>query len=246
MTNIKIAIVNESTVLSDADVRKALPDLQTQIHRDFAPAWGIDADLQFIDPGQKIPNGAWVVGIFDTSDQANALGYHDVTNDGLPVGKVFAKSDLDAHLSWTVTASHELLEMLADPDINLTVFTLNEFNSARLIAYEVCDPCEADADGYKIGHTLVSDFVFPSWFETFRAPGTQFDFQKLIKKPLELRPGGYISFNDISSGVAWQQIEERAGESAVPLRPRVGSRRERRRTSRTLWYRSTATRRNRE
>src|SRR6185369_2497284 len=150
-----------STVLSDADVRKALPDLQTQIHRDFAPAWGIDADLQFIDPGQKIPNGAWVVGIFDTSDQANALGYHDVTNDGLPVGKVFAKSDLDAHLSWTVTASHELLEMLADPDINLTVFTLNEFNSARLIAYEVCDPCEADADGYKIGHTLVSDFVFP-------------------------------------------------------------------------------------
>jgi hypothetical protein len=84
--------------------------------------------------------------------------------------------------------------MLADPDINLTVFTLNEFNSARLIAYEVCDPCEADADGYKIGQTLLSDFVFPSWLETFCAPGTQFDFQKLIKKPLELRPGGYISF----------------------------------------------------
>src|SRR5436309_8518800 len=85
MTNIKIAIVNESTVLSDAVVKKALPDLQTQIDRDFAPAWGIDADLQFIDPAQKIPPGVWVVGIFDTSDQANALGYHDVTDEGLPI-----------------------------------------------------------------------------------------------------------------------------------------------------------------
>ena len=30
--------------------------------------------------------------VLDTSDQAGALGYHDVTPQGLPLGKVFAKT----------------------------------------------------------------------------------------------------------------------------------------------------------
>jgi hypothetical protein len=98
MTNIKIAIVNESTVLSDADVKKALPDLQTQIHRDFAPAWGIDADLLLIDPAKKIPDGVWVVGIFDTSDQANALGYHDVTSEDCRSEKS-SRNPISTHIS---------------------------------------------------------------------------------------------------------------------------------------------------
>src|SRR5262249_5294360 len=42
MANIKVAFVNESTVLKDADVAAAIPVLQTQVNRDFAPAWGID------------------------------------------------------------------------------------------------------------------------------------------------------------------------------------------------------------
>src|SRR5881628_1678171 len=102
MANIKVAVINASTVLKDSQVQAAIPDLQTQIHRDFAPAWGVDADLLFIEPGKKPPAGAWWVGIFDTSDQADALGYHDISDEGLPLGKIFAKSDLDSGSSWTV------------------------------------------------------------------------------------------------------------------------------------------------
>ena len=239
MANVKIAIINQSTVLTDAAVVAAIPDLQTQIHRDFAPAWGVDADLQFVPGGQKPPAGAWWVVIFDTSDEPDALGYHDVTNEGLPLGKIFAKSDLDNKSSWTVTTSHEILEMLGDPDINLTVFVQKEGGGARLISYEVCDPCEADSDGYKIGKTLVSDFVFPSWFEQFRKAGTQFDYRNLIKSPLELRPEGYMAFNDIIDGVGWQQIDAKTRGRSTPLRPRLGSRRDRRRVRRDLWMRST-------
>ena len=54
----------------------------------------------------------------DDSDQAGALGYHDLTSAGLPMGKVFARTDLQNNLSWTVTVSHELLEILGDPMIN--------------------------------------------------------------------------------------------------------------------------------
>jgi len=44
MANIRIAVINASTVLTDDEVQAAVPALQTQVHRDFAPIWGIDAE----------------------------------------------------------------------------------------------------------------------------------------------------------------------------------------------------------
>ena len=80
--------------------------------------------------------------MLDDSDQANALGYHDLTSEGLPIGKAFAASDLKAGTSWTVTARHELLERLGDPNINLTVFVQNSNSAGILYAYEVCAPAK--------------------------------------------------------------------------------------------------------
>jgi hypothetical protein len=45
MANIQVAVINTSTVLTDDQVQAAVPALQIQVHRDFAPVWGIDADL---------------------------------------------------------------------------------------------------------------------------------------------------------------------------------------------------------
>lgn len=238
MANIKIAIINGSTVLTDEQVKKALPALQTQVTRDFAPAWGIDADLEFIPKGKKLPAKYWWLVMLDNSDQAGALGYHDVTKDGLPLGKVFVKSDLQYGLQWTVTASHELLEMLGDPDINLTAFVQHSNTSGRLYAYEVCDACEDDSFGYKIGNVLVSDFVFPSWFESFRKKGTQFDFCKHITAPFQLINGGYIGVFDVGSGGGWTQLNAEGTPHSYAARPKVGARRERRRTPRDQWMKS--------
>src|SRR5207244_6897591 len=124
--------------------------LQTQVQRDFAPVWGIDADLSFVPQDSAPPSGAWWLVILDNSDQAGALGYHDVTNQGMPLGKVFAATDQQFGSQWTATASHELLEMLGDPEINLTVFVQSSQSAGVLYAYEVCDACEADQFGYNI------------------------------------------------------------------------------------------------
>ena len=237
MANIKIAVINTSKSLKDAQVQSALPSLQTQVSRDFAPAWGTDADLAFVPKGGKPKPGSWWLTILDDSDQAGALGYHDVTNDGLPLGKVFAGSDLKFGCQWTVTASHELLEMLGDPEINLVVFVQPNAGTGRLYAYEACDACEADRFGYKIGGILVSDFVYPAWFESFRKSGSQFDFGGHIKKPFQLLKGGYIGVYDVKSGSGWTQITAE-GKPVYSARPRVGSRRERRRTPRSQWLRS--------
>jgi hypothetical protein len=245
MADITVAIINASKTLEDGAVKKAIPALQKQVARDFAPQWGVAADLVFVAANAKPPAGSWWLVILDDSDAAGALGYHDVTVEGLPLGKVFAASDALYGLEWTVTASHELLEMLADPAINLTALVESEFDPAqnvvtRAYAYEVCDPCEADGDGYAIDGVLVSDFVYPSWFEPFRKKGTKFDHRGLIDAPLALRPDGYLSVLDISSGSGWQQIyvPPAQGKQRYGARAQVGSRRERRRIARGAWMRS--------
>src|SRR5262249_14726958 len=175
----------------------------------------------------------WWLVILDNSDQAGALGYHDITNEGLPIGKIFAKTDQQYGTSWTVTASHELLEMLGDPDINLATFVQSSDTAGILYAYEVADACEADDFGYKIDNVLVSDFVFPSWFEAFRKAGSQSDYGKQIQKPFQLPPGGYISYSDVATGSGWQQkTPQKSPRSKYAARAPVGSRRHPRRAGR--------------
>jgi hypothetical protein len=89
---------------------------------------------------------------------------------------------------------------------------------------------------------LVSDFVYPAYFESFRQPNsTQFDHGNKITAPFTLLAGGYISvldLNNLSEG--WQQLlanrEDRM--SQVRSRARIGSRRERRRINRAHWITS--------
>lgn len=241
MANIKVAIWNRSTVLTDAQVNAAVPPLQTQVHRDFAAAWGTDADLTFVDQNSSPAPGMWWLLILDDAEQAGYLGYHDITAESLPQGKVFANTDLQNNLQWTGTASHELLEMLADPEINLAAFVpiIGQGAPTTLYAYEVCDACEADQYGYNIDGTAVSDFVFPAWFESSRPPGsTQFDYTSNIDQPFKLLPGGYSLVFDITSGTGWQQITAEAAPKTYQMRAPVGSRRERRRTPRHEWLNS--------
>ena len=233
MSGIIVAVLNRSTQVKDASVKALVSALQIQVSRDFQAAWGIDAQLQWVREGGKTPRDAWQLVVFDSSDQAGALGYHDLTRSGRPLGKVFAGTDRRYGNNWTITASHELLEMLADPNINLVAFAEDE---NRLYAYEVCDACEADAYGYKIDGHWVSDFVFPGWFEPMHAGRNErFDFQRKIARPFGLLRGGYIGIYDIDKGSGWTQLEARRARLRYSTRPPVGSRRERRRTPKNQW-----------
>jgi hypothetical protein len=237
---IQISIINSSTVIADTDVPPVVTALQQQVTNDFGPVWGVNAELNIVPTGTQPPPGTWWLTILDDSDQAGALGYHDLTPDGLPIGKVFAATDLKYGSSWSVTASHELLEMLGDPNINLSVLVQTDNQSAgTLYAYEVCDACEDDSFGYKVGSVLLSDFVYPAWFESFRAEGsTQFDQMKNITKPLELIKGGYIGVFNISAGSGWTQVTAAKRPTETTYRGNVGSRRERRAIQRSQWVHS--------
>jgi hypothetical protein len=240
VATIRISVINESKLVAAAEVQAAAAALQRQVSEHFAPAWGVDAALSFVAAGTKSLPGSWWLVILDDSDQAGALGYHDLTDEAMPLGKVFVKTAQDAGVKWTITASHELLELLADPAINLTVCA-TENNNLVLYAYEICDPCQADEFGYAIDGVAVSDFLFPSWFETFHRSGVvPLDYGGRISVPFTLLPGGYANVLDTGHPAgAWT---EKKGPAAMiagarfaerPLVP--GSRRERRRRGAAAW-----------
>jgi hypothetical protein len=222
-----IAITNASTCLTDAQVEAVLPALQKQVSDDFKAYWDLDCTLSFLPKDQPLTPGWWQIVITDNPDQAGALGYHEMTSEGTPLGKIFAKLDLDNGYSWTVTLSHELLEMLADPWINWCAIG----SDSKIYALEVCDAVEADELGYQIDGVLLSDFVTPAWFEPTAAD--RLDFKQHLSKQLQLAPGGYISILD--SGKGWTQITAR-GEGGPAINE--GSRRARRKLEKTLWRNS--------
>lgn len=214
-----VAIINKSTVLTDANVQAAVPAFQIQVSRDFAPIWATDAQLIFVGKGQQPPPDAWQLIVLDDSDQAGALGYHE-TKLGVPIGFVFARTDIQNNLNWTVTASHELLELLADPYVFSTVFVPGSGRRSPplLLALEVADAPESDQYGYKINVTvngtsydvMVSDFVTPAWFGAPLPSGGKYSFMGHCTQPYQILPGGYIGAMPLRGAGNWTQITGQA------------------------------------
>jgi hypothetical protein len=232
MADIRIAICNASSVVTNSEIKAMSDAVQMQIYRDFAPEWGVDAELTCIRQGERPDETMWWLIILDDSDQAGALGYHDMTSAGLPLGKIFAKSDLDSDYQVSVSLSHALLEMLADPAINLLV----QLNTTQFYAYEVCNPVVGMS--YKVNDIEVSDFVLPAYFELFLKKG-RFDFMGLLEAPLPtMASGGYLLYFDVSNGQWYHNIDRTQQTTPQDLfltRPRVGSRRHRRMLRREEW-----------
>jgi len=222
-----IAVTNASTCLNDGQVEAVIPALQRQVSQDFKSYWDLDCSLAFLPQDQTLAAGWWQIVLTDDPDQAGALGYHEMTRQGTPLGKVFAGLDIRSGSSWTVTLSHELLEMLADPWIDWCA----QGENGKVYALEVCDAVEADELGYEIDGVQVSDFVTPGWFEPTEAD--RVDFQQRILRQLELAAGGYIAVLDPAKG--WTQI---TAEGIGGPEIRAGSRRQRRGMRRGEWRRS--------
>ena len=208
-----IACVNMATADLGVNWGRLIDALDEYVKVHFAPIWGTPAkifDAGTINSGtdpktlfdtlsQKL-SGKWGMLFLDDADEPNALGYHDLTPEGLPLGKVFVRTILADHRKVSVTASHELAEMLVDPGSQMGAIGPD---GQTWYAYEVADAVEpqyaddvADAverEEIEIGDIPMSNFVYPAWFEGFRAPNSaQFDHLGICKMPFELRTGGYM------------------------------------------------------
>jgi len=196
-----ISIVNRSKTVIDADLKRKLLALQKQITRDFEPVWGWGANLRF-----NAKKFDMQVIVKDTAGKGGFLGFH--IKDGIPITYIFAKDDIADSGEYTSTLSHELLEMIADPNVNLYAigkFRLDGKRKSGFFGLEVCDPVESNF--YKIGGVTVSDWVRPEWCEQGHKKGEmKMDHLGVLDAPFTIAEGG---FADVLAGSRWHTLRGR-------------------------------------
>lgn len=182
--SVTIACINKATVDLGVPFDKLTAALQKCYDQYFVPVWGYPVKLYNTT---KAKPSDWVFMYLDNADQADALGYHDLTINGQPMTKVFVKTTIGAGEKVSVTACHELFEMAIDPVANLW----SEASDGTLYAYEMCDAVEEDT--FDVDGIPMSNFLHPSWFEPFNhPPGTKYDHLGLLTAPFTMTKGGYV------------------------------------------------------
>ncbi|MDH5669819.1 MAG: hypothetical protein OEY86_17610 [Nitrospira sp.] len=209
-----ISVINHTNgKVSDEELQNAIRAINRQIREDYEPYWHIGGELRLEGRSGKKPSvqniadmrGDAVLYLWDAADVDNALGYHDLNNRGVPYGFVFTELAKQLKEEWTVTLSHEALELVGDSEVNLLVQGPHPSDSRRTVFhwYEMCDAVQAET--YEIDKVKVSNFVLPLYFTGGEEKGGRNDFlgRTYRGKTLQsfgVNPGGYVGFFNPQSG----------------------------------------------
>jgi len=203
-----IAILNQSTVISNADASAMTEAVAEQVRLDAAPLWerAPAAVVFYTDPG-AVPARAHGIAIVDTiqNQPQGVLGFHTEDQGGRLWGIVAAKPALDnggqaTVGDWSVSSllSHEVLEMFVDPNCNLWA----DDAKGSVYSLEVCDPVEAPT--YTVRGISVCNFVTPAWFDPRARATAQFDKLGELSAAFSIARGGYVVYE--SAGEVHQQF----------------------------------------
>lgn len=209
-----ISVINHSNgQISDEELQGTIQAINCQITENFEPYWSLGARLRLEGRSGKKPSksdladmrGDAVLYLWSGSDVDDALGYHDLNNRGIPYGFVFSTLSKQLGENWTVTLSHEAMELIADPESNLLVQGPHPEhpNLAVFHWYEMCDAVQEET--YRIDGVEVSNFLLPLYFTGGDELGSRNDFlgRSHNGKTLQsfgVNPGGYIGFFNPQTG----------------------------------------------
>jgi hypothetical protein len=220
----KLAVVNESKRVSDADVKRMVAAIRTQARQ---AAKLIDRSLPSLSVVRGVPVGSVpMIVVDDPGDLDGVLGFHDIAPDG-PFGRIFTNPVLDnggsvlgdkgdPSLSVSAVLSHEVLEWWYDP-------ACNDWSDRgrSSVAKELCDPVEQDC--YLIDGVAVSNYILPAWFNPLDKVGP-FDYLGKLAKPFSMTKGGYwIEMVDGGVRQVFANAEVRRAHEITP-NPARGSR----------------------
>lgn len=180
--------------------RVAYASAQTdQLKWDFEPEWEIEGlPVRVATPEAPPLKGEIQMRLLDKPTLDGALGYHDRLEDGTPIAYVFCGLAKMYGDNWTSIASHEALELSADPFLSRCVQMKDGFWDM-----EICDRVEQDT--YVRNGVLLSNYNTPECFEPpTTVAGVKFDHLGLSTAPNQVRPGGYSQKFDPAKG--WQQV----------------------------------------
>jgi len=204
-----ISVINHTNgKISDEEMQRVIRAVNRQIAEDFAPYWGFGARLRLEGRSEQKPTehsladmrGDAVLYLWDHID-ADAAGYHEKNDRGIPYGYVFLDLADQLDEPWSATLSHEALELIGDPENNLFVAGPHPADHRRRVFhwFEMCDAVQDEY--YEIDHVRVSNFLLPLYFTSNNETGSRNDFLGHLHEGQSLasfgvNPGGYLGFYD--------------------------------------------------
>jgi len=209
MSVIQVGLVDMTGKIDVDLVHSASVALNLQVTRDLPQFWPVSATVLYLPNPKKIPAGVWPVQLVKSLPPDEG-GFH-ADKHKQPYSKVIA-SPKDP--TWTIDASHEILEMLVDPygnrmqssvAIEIVGGKIKDGTGQFGYLVEACDPCEDNSYAYTINGIAVSDFITPHFYDPVATAGTRYSFTGAIKGPRQILPGGYISWVNTEMD-EWQQL----------------------------------------
>jgi hypothetical protein len=196
----KVGVISETSNATAEEVSIVAAALQVQVLEHFAPLWGIPATVShFPTVAAALTSGHWPIIVRDDIG-TDATGVHRDKNS-----QPFA---LVRHApGWPLTASHECLEMLADPSFNMLVPAQSLRTDQGQVEFlvEVCDPCQDGEFAYLVNNVMLSDFCTPSYYnDSAQMPGARYSFRGHVTAPRQVLKGGYISWHDPETDHWWR------------------------------------------
>ena len=201
----RISVINHTT-MSDEEVQSALSAINQQIADHFRPYWhiagalrlegrlGEDPDLRVMSANMR---GDAILYLEDAFSANDPLGFHAANYQGIPFGFVYTELSTLLNEPWTVTLSHEALELLADPEVNRLVMGPHPRQPHRDVFhwYEVCDAVQSQQ--YLIDGVAMSNFVLPLYCPGGNEIGGRNDFLGTTDlTSFGINEGGYVGFFD--------------------------------------------------
>jgi hypothetical protein len=164
--------------------------LQTQVTRDFAPEWGAGAVVgAFLF--ESIPAGYTPLIVQDTLETDGANGFHRTRGDDTPYIVV------PYGPNWSLSASHELLRMLANPSGSARRPGPSCMPGQGTVEYlvDVCGPCQDISTAYAIDGIPVSDFCTRAFFgASGGTSGQACSFTGAVRAPFQPAAQGTVTW----------------------------------------------------
>jgi hypothetical protein len=225
-----VAIVSLTSEVSLKSLLAVSAAVQKQVTRDFTPIWGLPATVDAFDDLAAVPSDYHPVVLFGDPEELIGRVEASVGPEGAAeliddfergtLGGVhlnaFTRQPfalVQASDAWTVTLSHEILEMLADPYGNRLIAAARLGDEQQRVKYlvEICDPCQSR--WYPVNGIPVSDFYTPRFFDPVRIDGLRYSFTGALRHPLDIAEGGYLTWVDPKDSALYQI----GGGEAVPV-----------------------------
>ena len=249
MPNMRISVINHTNGnIKDKKITEAIRAINRQIQEDFDPYWSMGAVLRLEGRSEDKPDpmhpidmrGDAIIYVWDKAKEDSksleeeaeeAIGYHGQNFMGIPYGFVFIDVAKRLNQDWSIALSHEALELIADPELNLLVQGPDpkeprNLNKYVFHNYEVCDAVSAES--YEIDGINVSNFVLPLYFTGGNEYDGRNDFLGNIhnRKTLEsfgVNPGGYISYVDpqVRGTCFFFHKDDKAAENRIALKKQI-------------------------